>query len=82
MYKTLKNQLTSHLHAYRSDIAGNFALTAAVSLTVIAGATGAAIDFSNASSERQRLQDLTDSAALAAAASGEDDEEALRNIVR
>ena len=81
MYKTLKNQLISHLHAYKSNIAGNFALTAAVSLTVIAGATGAAIDFSNASSERQRLQDLTDSAALAAAASGEDDEEALRNIV-
>lgn len=81
MYKTLKNQLISPLRAYKGDIAGNFAIVTALSLTVVVGAAGAAIDYSSASSERLRLQDLTDSAALAAAASGEDDEDALRSIV-
>jgi len=80
MYKTLKNQLISPLRAYKADIAGNFAIVTALSLTVVVGAAGAAIDYSSASSERLRLQDLTDSAALAAAASGEDDRTRRMNL--
>ena len=81
MFTTVKNQLYSTVRDYKSNKAGNFAIMAALGLTVMLGGIGAAIDLSGAASEKTRLQDLTDSAALAAAASGEDDEAKLREIV-
>ena len=81
MYKSVRNTLLSTVSLFKTDSAGNFAITAALSMTAVLGAIGAGIDISGASSERTRLQDLTDSAALAAAASGESDESELREIV-
>ena len=81
MQNIVQNQLRTSVRDYKRDKAGNFALIAALGMSLILGITGAAIDLGGAASEKSRLQDLTDSAALAAGASGEDDEAKLREIV-
>ncbi len=72
MKSTLKKNLGSTVFArYARDEQGNFALITGLCLTLIMSAVGVAVDFSGMSSQQSRLQDVTDSAALAAAASGE-----------
>lgn len=73
MMKTLSRLL--------KDKAGNFAiLTALVAVPVITG-VGIAIDLGTAVATSMELQNAADSAVLAAASSGETDEEKLRDIV-
>lgn len=81
MIKTSKKEILSTVSAYGRNTAGNFALMTALSLTIVVGAVGAGVDLSGVVSEKSRLQDITDSAALAAAASGETKEAEIRIVV-
>lgn len=81
MYQKFKKQLMTSVSSYGRDDLGNFAVMAALSMTLIFGAVGAGIDVSGAVSERTHLQDITDTAALAAASSGEREEVDLRAII-
>ncbi len=68
MFKT--NHSSSLLHSFRSfrkNEEGNLALTFAISLTVLVGVLGAAVDFSALSSAKSKSQSIADSTALAAA---------------
>jgi len=73
--------LGSALSKYKDSKSGNFAAVTALSATVIVGAIGAAVDISGAASEKSRLQNIIDSAALAASASGETKKNALQGVV-
>lgn len=76
-----KDRLLSSAKALIRDQNGNFAITAALSLTAVLGAVGAAIDMSGLVSERSRLQNITDSAVLAASGSGNTKEVDLKAVV-
>ena len=57
---------------YLGDTSGQFAIMFSVVATLLLMAVGVAIDVGGITKEKQRLQDLTDSAVLAAAGSGSD----------
>ena len=59
--------LTSRFKTLLADRQGNFGAITAIMLPVLLGIAGVAMDYTNISQERNRLQDATDSAALAAA---------------
>ncbi len=82
MKPALKNNLRNTVFGrYARDEQGNFALIAGVCLTLLMSVVGVAIDFSAMSSQKSRLQDIVDSAALAAAASGETSAYKIQPIV-
>lgn len=60
---------------------GNFALLTALIAVPVTAAAGIAIDFANAYGTRADLQTALDAAVLAAASSGQTDEDKLRTIV-
>ncbi len=59
--------LTSRFKDLLADRHGNFGAMTAILLPVLLGIAGVAMDYTSISQERNRLQDATDSAALAAA---------------
>ena len=59
-----KNKVMPVLGHYKRDQSGNFAMIAALTLTVLLGSLGIAVDMSNAYSAKSRLQDSTDAIAL------------------
>jgi len=67
---------------YLKDTAGNMAMTFAISAMFILAGVGAAIDFSTVSSKRVSYQNLADIAVLAAAKSGETDQDDLQDIAQ
>ena len=54
------------------DTSGQFAIMFGVASTMLLIAVGVAVDFAGITKEKRRLQDMADSAVLAAASSGED----------
>lgn len=52
---------------FKESTSGNFAIIAAISLSVLLVAIGAAVDFTSATNKQQSLQDMVDNATLAAA---------------
>ena len=68
------------LNRYFQDRSGQFAIMFAVASTALLIAVGVAVDIQGVTKGRKRLQDMTDSAVLAAAASREDKIGALKQI--
>ena len=68
------------LKKYLEDRSGQFAIMFAVASTVLLISVGVAVDIQGVTKGRKRLQDMTDSAVLAAAASREDKIGALKQI--
>ena len=68
------------VHAFCRSVAGNFAVTLAVICIPLMLGVGLAIDFTNVSSTRSELQHVADGAALALAASREQDKDKLRSM--
>ena len=62
---TLLGQLRHHFHAFRRSQNGNVAVTFAIAVIPIIGFTGAAIDYSRASSVKAAMQAALDATALA-----------------
>lgn len=79
--KTYKFQSLNTLSRLRADQSGNLSVFSAVTLVLILLSSGAAIDMGGMTSERSRLQEITDTAALAAAASRLQDEDKLKGII-
>lgn len=74
-----KNTLNQYLlNQYLNDTRGAFAVNFAIIITVILIAVGVAVDIGSMSSEKTKLQDLSDSVALAAALSGLETEAELQ----
>ena len=59
--------LRNLLKRFRDAVRGNVTAATAVALLPLAAAIGGGVDFSNAISQRGRLQDAADAAAIAAA---------------
>jgi Flp pilus assembly protein TadG len=68
--------------SYRQNTEGNVAMMFSVSFLAILVCVGAAIDFSSATRQKQNLQDIVDSATLAAAKSNSTKENQLKGIVK
>lgn len=82
MFKAkMKSNLLSAVGQFGKETAGNMSMIFAIGLTIMLGAVGVAIDLSGVVSEKSRLQDITDSAVLAASASGETDKKKLEEVV-
>jgi len=75
------NQVFSTLSRFRHNEHGNFAVIMAIGSTVLLAAVGAAVDISGVASEKARLQNITDSAVLAASASGETKIVEIKSVV-
>jgi len=69
------------LFEFSSDTTGNVAIFFAATISLLLIGIGAAVDYSGMVSERAKLQDIADSAALAAVTSGYKTEKELANFV-
>jgi len=73
-------KLEQKLKEFKSDQRGNFAMMFGLCTTVLVGGLAVAIDISSISSKKQKYQDLSDSAVLAAAISGKQTQAELQLI--
>lgn len=67
---------------FRKDTNGNVAMMFSVSVLAMLTCVGAAVDYSSATNQKQTLQDIVDSATLAAAKSNSTKENQLKGIVK
>ena len=74
--------LNLKLKSFMNDCSGTIAVAFAVIVFVLLAATGVAIDYSNMTKERSRLNGYADAAVLAAATSGEEKKGKLRRIAK
>lgn len=70
------------LKRFQKDESGNVAILFGMTMTMLLFAVGAAIDVSSAVSQKGKLQEYSDAAVLAAVASGEEEPQAIKKIVR
>lgn len=68
------------LKTFKKDISGNFSIVGATMLLGLMGAVGLSVDYMAMTDSRAQLQSATDAALLAAATSGETDDDKLEII--
>ncbi len=79
-WKSLLNKAKEKIHGYCKDRSGATAIMVGVSLPILIGATGMALDLAQAYLVRERLSHALDAAALAAAASATEDSEVNQKV--
>ena len=76
----LRNRLSQTLTRYRDEERGSLVVPFAISLVLLAGGVGVAMDMSRVVGQKEKVQGVADAASLAAARSGEKGNGQLRKI--